>query len=660
MATENDDFDDNPSPNVYCTLQTPRESESVTPLHDDCEKGATLEVEEIKEISIENPPKNVKAQDDDEESKSVTPLNLHDACKRGATLEEVKELLIENPKYVETQDENGALPLHLACKHKTSCSFEVIEALIQAHPDPESVEKQDNEGMLPLHHACENELPFEVIEALIDLYPRGLLRENKQGKTPFEWDCKQSDGDGGGHFKEFLNNLVRRPPSSSRMIRVNNPQTESSGTGTRSKIEMADILAHCKDYVPIKLSKIGFLDEEILKAEGYIRWISDKLCSRYVVAVMVFELYCHILWIYTFVSASYLYETDQSLGWRPKALIAFASIALLFELGQMDKFLTTDEFMLYCLDPQNWLDLTTVIMVLVSAVKLRDGDAIGGRMLMATGCLQSLYLLSYLKKTFFPFYKFVSGVAKILLALMPFLVVSVVTLFTFSFMYFIQSHNDEFLSMDESKNETSAMIGNTTLMSSFQIVVENAGFSSDTSSPLGFLSGIIIIIVLLNVVIAVVSEEWENVGEGAYSSFWKYRIRQMLQDIRGVPDYEMFVPLGLLLLKLSWATNWEETFVHPDGGRPTMENIQAQLKKRKGKISLLILLIECFLFIVLGFPIFGMYWPKFFRQFLFLPALPKSAESELERERLEDKVNELSQKISAQNDLLEQLLKKQL
>mmetsp|Transcript_9947 Transcript_9947/g.17019 ORF Transcript_9947/g.17019 Transcript_9947/m.17019 type:complete len:602 (-) Transcript_9947:104-1909(-) len=601
MATENDDFDDNPSPNVDCTLQTPRESESVTPLHDDCEKGATLEVEEIKE----------KDDDDDEESKSVTPLNLHDACKRGATLEEVKELFIL---------------------------------------DPESVKNQDNGGMLPLHYACENELPFEVIEALIYLYPRGLSRENKFGKTPFEWDCKQSDGDGGGHFKEFLNNLVRRPPSSSRT-------------------EMADILAHCKDYVPIKLSKIGFLDEEILKAEGYIRWISDKLCSRYVVAVMVLEFYCHILWIYTFVSASYLYETDQSLGWRPNALIAFASIALLFELVQMEKF--HDEFMLYCLDPQNWLDLTTIIMMLVSAVKFRNGDAIGGRMLMATGCLQSLFLLSYLKKTFFPFYKFVSGVAKILIALVPFLVVSVVTLFTFSFMYFIRSHNDEFLSMDESKNETSAMIGNTTLMSSFQIVVENAGFSSDTSSPLGFLSGIIIIIVLLNVVIAVVSEEWENVGEGAYSSFWEYRIRQMLQDIRGVPDDKMFLfeaqaevlhfRIGDRELKLDisppWVGNWEETFVHPDGGRPTMENIKAQLKKEREKISLL---IECFLLIVLGFPLCGVFWPKFFRQFLFLPALPKAAESELGRERLEDKVNELSQKVSAQNDLLEQLLKKQL
>ena len=592
------------------------------------------------------------------------PSGFFSSKNRGATLEESEELLNENPKYVETETEHkeskSVTPLHDACKRSVTWE-DIIKLLVRS---PEYVKIQDEDGALPLHYACENMLSFEVIEALIDHYPESLGTKNKQGKSPFECDYEKSPGK---HFTEFVNYLVR-PQKSEKYEDQISPCVDTSPWDTTANFllilrtldldqEVKDLL--CKNHVPIKLARIGFLDEKNLKSKRLIRLLNNMLCRKAVVCVKVFILYLHIAWIYMFVSASYLYEPGQSSGWRPPVLIAFASIFLIVELNQMHRLYTTGAIMFYCIDPQNWLDLTTTFMVLVSAIKLHVDSTIDGRMLMATGCFQSLFLLSFLKKTFFPFYKFVTGITKIILALVPFLVVSVVTLFTFSFMYFIQDRDVVASSAGEEDEDYS------TLMSSFQTVVKNAGFSSDTSSPLDYVFGIIIMVVLLNVVIAVVSEEWEGAGEGAYSSFWKYRLRLIIEDTRGWKEDSWLIfiledensPLNRCLF--SEAFDWERIFVHSasSGGGPTMENIQTQLEmmyREHGLLKCTRCLIQCFLLIVLGFPTFGLLWPKFFRQVLFTTARPKSVDSELERERLENKVNELSEKVS---DLLEQFLK---
>ena len=132
----------------------------------------------------------------------------------------------------------------------------------------------------------------------------------------------------------------------------------------------------------------------------------------------------------------------------------------------------------------------------------------------------------------------------------------------------------------------------------------------------------------------------------------------------------------------------------------TWEEFKFKLKlavknKEVGIFACIKLLVECFLFFVLGFPTFGLLWPKFIRQMIFTSSKPKESsdtDSEGKREMFEREianevsklsktvideslaeykkdqneslaeykktVSELSQKVSAQNDLLEQLLKK--
>jgi len=354
----------------------------------------------------------------------------------------------------------------------------------------------------------------------------------------------------------------------------------------------------------------------------------------------------------------------------------------------------------------------TCVMVIVSAARFLDEDSsIDGRLLMTTGCFQSLFLLSYLRKTFFPFSKFVSGVIKIIWAVLPFLAVSTVTLFTFSFMYFVQDQ-------DKLKNRDLALVFNinnsnledddsfASLMLSFQTVFDKfAGGAKESLSALDFFFGIIVVIVLLNVIIAVVSGKWEEAEEEADASFWKYRLDLIIDKTRGLSlcwrlssslrGYLCPCPCSLpsppsfncdwsrwIVLKRSRLLDF--IFVDERTVGITWEEIKLKLavkNKEDGMFAYIKLLVECFLFFVLGFPTFGLLWPKFIRQMLFTSSKPKEssdADSEREREitkevsKLSKKVDEqneslaeykktvseLSQKVSAQNDLLEQLLKK--
>eukprot|EP00985_Skeletonema_marinoi_P004362 scaffold1909_cov131-Skeletonema_marinoi.AAC.3 len=608
---------------------------------------------------------------------SSTPL--HDACQKDkVSLDEILELLNKRPDDVMKKNQSGWLPIHVACFKGQS--IEVINALIKEYPDG--------------------------LKALIKEYPEALGKRDFSGRTPFEWDYEESWESCGGQFKEFIQNLSSRY--------------------SRHLPRYQRILTHCKNYMPLDILRIGFLDEKTLESHSFTEWLNGMLFKRSVVCMMVLEFYLHMAWIYTFVSASHIYfvKSDEPLGWRPTALLVFAAIFLLEEIGQFIRLYFTGAVLHYCTDLWNWIDVVTCVMVIVSAARFLDEDSsIDGRLLMTTGCFQSLLLLSYLKKTFSPFSKFVSGVIKIIWAVLPFLVVSTVTLFTFSFMYFVQDQDKlkksdlvlVFNNTNNSNLEDDASFAS--LMLSFQTVFDKfAGGAKESLSALDFFFGIFVVVVLLNVVIAVVSDEWEKAGVEANEAFWKYRLDLIIDKTRGLSLYWSLCHIyngaaglaglfGCSIPKIprelirEWELEWnfnendycglgshlDDTFINKKTVGTTLEEFKLKLavkNKEDGMFACIKLLVECFLFFVLGFPTFGLLWPKFIRQMLFTSSKPKEssdADSEREREitkevsKLSKKVvdqneslaeykktvSELSQKVSAQNDLLEQLLKNQ-
>lgn len=312
-------------------------------------------------------------------------------------------------------DNQGVFPLHSACRNGKP--LEDIQGLMEKHET--AVKTPDQDGCLPLHHACMNEQSsFEVIEALIDAYPKGLSIRNNAGKSPFDWDYVKTPGE---HFSKFIAFVVK--PLWRTQDSCPQSKEEVAQSTMDKKVERFRLLGHCKNYVPLGILKLGYLDKKNLQSKELVRWLNEVPCRRRIVFHLVIEFYLHMAWIITFVKTSYTYfETpDQSLGGKPIALIVLAAMFLCQEIVQLLRFYNTNSISAYWLDLWNWMDVTTGVLVISSAIKFLQDDysLTTQRTVMATGCFQSLLFLSYLKKTFFPFSKFVSGIIKIIWAVMP-------------------------------------------------------------------------------------------------------------------------------------------------------------------------------------------------------------------------------------------------
>ena len=254
---------------------------------------------------------------------------------------------------------------------------------------------------------------YEVIVAVIMAYPPGLgvmsnVEKHTLTHSPFGWDYKTSVG---GHFTEFLQYVVATD--------VHN--VSASGEKTISKMARKSrhsMLGHCKNWVPLDILKKGMLDEQTLSSKAMIRWLNEIPCKRMLVCSMVFEFYLHLAWIFTFVRATWLHiekDQSQSLTWEPTALLVAAAIFFMQEFYQMYRFIKTNASIAYWLDFWNWIDLTTSALVTASAIKFLQNDESvqNDYLLMITGFFMFVLLVSYLKKTFFAFSKFVSGVIKV-------------------------------------------------------------------------------------------------------------------------------------------------------------------------------------------------------------------------------------------------------
>lgn len=121
------------------------------------------------------------------------PLVLHEACSSNAPLSLIKLLVETRPSLTAHQDEQGRLPLHLACKN---ASLEVIEYLLaywsvwvdERLPEevlhlltsyyPSNVNSPDNRGFLPLHYTISGKAPYLVIERLFRVTDAALSVPN--------------------------------------------------------------------------------------------------------------------------------------------------------------------------------------------------------------------------------------------------------------------------------------------------------------------------------------------------------------------------------------------------------------------------------------------------------------------------------------------------
>jgi ankyrin repeat protein len=107
---------------------------------------------------------------------SDTPLRYAlDATVLGTDdVVEILEFLVDlNPELLSSHDQDGSLPLHVACRR--GASFTIVQSLVNLYKA--SVKSVTSEGDLPLFLACETPEPsLDTVFLLIKLYPDLVYR----------------------------------------------------------------------------------------------------------------------------------------------------------------------------------------------------------------------------------------------------------------------------------------------------------------------------------------------------------------------------------------------------------------------------------------------------------------------------------------------------
>ena len=201
----------------------------------------------------------------------------------------------------------------------------------------------------------------------------------------------------------------------------------------------------------------------------------------------------------------------------------------------------------------------------------------------------------------------------------------------------------------------------------------------ENDNILDFLFGISIVIILLNVIIAIVTEAWEDASEEANKAFWSYRLDLILEKTRGVEEDGFF--------RASFCRCFVEIddyYINHHTVGTTVTELKAKLALRyreKGVLSCLVIITKSLGWVILGFPTFGFLWvstrimcasiklrtsnchifehilclfvyhfttklvqpfnqPKFFRQLLFTPQKPKEDDLKIKMDSLVEEIAE--------------------
>ena len=87
---------------------------------------------------------------------------------------EILEFLVgQNPELLSSRDQDGLLPLHVACRR--GASFDIVQSLVNHYKA--SVKSMTPQGDLPLFLACEMpEASLDTIFLLVKLYPNLIYR----------------------------------------------------------------------------------------------------------------------------------------------------------------------------------------------------------------------------------------------------------------------------------------------------------------------------------------------------------------------------------------------------------------------------------------------------------------------------------------------------
>lgn len=122
-------------------------------------------------------PDAVRKQDEDR------ALPLHIACRTGAHVEVVQLLTSQDVVTLHISDNTGSLPIHAACA-TGSVPLEVIKHLLAVGGGAVTLCARDHDGAMPIHLLCKTQPSVDVVKFLVQSYSKSLSIRTDSGDLP--------------------------------------------------------------------------------------------------------------------------------------------------------------------------------------------------------------------------------------------------------------------------------------------------------------------------------------------------------------------------------------------------------------------------------------------------------------------------------------------
>lgn len=434
------------------------------------------------------------------------------------------------------RDSDGKTILHHAIEN--GASFGVVEAIISK--DQGTVGVKDNDDKYPLTAACifasANGLDqtSQMIIKLLTDNGRALSHEVPPVLATIEFDEISDDV-----FLEMIlkpggHQIGRRRCKNTGQLPVQIAIMKESRGGDVIAFFMKDDRFKLKHMSALMLERLA---HSAATSRQLQQIINDATSRRWQTAILFLEFYSHMALVGSFVYAAEKFVLGEKSDNANITVVALSVYFAIRELYQV-KFHSFN----YFIDIWNWIDLTRISLALASAISLfraKEGANINNgvrTLLLTTGAFVVAGLVLFLRSTFLPFAEFVGGLITIVITLGPFVFVSVLVVFSFAFMFFMLGFDDETCAIPDSEDATFCQL-NQSILTTFNFFY--SGPDQTSSWMMDIIFGLVVVVILLNVVIAIVSDAWEESKKRIGVVFWTYKL-DFLAEVESLSSWSYY------------------------------------------------------------------------------------------------------------------------
>eukprot|EP00979_Chaetoceros_neogracilis_P005290 scaffold952_cov172-Chaetoceros_neogracile.AAC.1 len=406
-------------------------------------------------------------------------------------------------------DCRGFTALHLACIN--GASWEVINGLL-GKLNETVINAIDKDGFTALHYACENGASLEVINAIVT-HKHGKEQvsiKNVNGKLPFD-----IFPDGKEEINEYLKNLLKLHD----LLEANDPNASSYPNGFLQSI--------------LNLSSEDRDEFEFMNHSYFRKGINAKIIQPFSLSILFLDVAVQGL-----VMAVFSFTINGVVKELPTTSMAGLIPCLLWLLfREIVQYLSaTAKF--YFGDAANFVDIIQIVLVIiVLLISFIGKGGIDEGLLVACIGVAWTRLIFVISNLHYSLALFVAALLQVIKVLIPFmLVVSMICAAVAHIFHALYPLLDESpcytsnledqdcewtSSLTQSYFHTFAM----TLTGDWEFLTSNLGPLSYLAMIFAFTMGII----LMNMVIAVISNKYTEVEAKSEVAFWESRLRYIVE-----------------------------------------------------------------------------------------------------------------------------------